>query len=60
VLPSSAVSITLHRDSGLLAVLCDDMRIRVVDIETKKVVRELWGFRGRILDIVRLTLVASV
>ena len=60
MLPSSAVSITLQRDSGLLAVLCDDMKIRVVDIETKRVVRELWGFRGRILDIVCLTFMASV
>ena len=52
VLPSTAVSITLHRDSGLLAVVCDDMVVRVVDIETRRVVRELTGFHGRILDIV--------
>ncbi len=43
---------TLHRDNGLLAVICDDMIVRILDIETKKVVRELGGFRGRILDIV--------
>jgi len=52
VLPSTAVSILLHRDSGLLAVVCDDMVVRVVDIETHRVVRELGGFRGRVLDIV--------
>jgi U3 small nucleolar RNA-associated protein 21 len=52
VLPSTAVSISLHRDSGLLAVICDDMVVRVVDIETHRVVRELGGFRGRVLDIV--------
>jgi len=52
VLPSTAVSITLHRDSRLLAVVCDDMVVRVVDIETRRVVRELTGFHGRILDIV--------
>jgi len=46
------VSILLHRDSGLLAVVCDDMIVRVVDIETRRVVRELGGFRGRVLDIV--------
>jgi U3 small nucleolar RNA-associated protein 21 len=51
-LPSTAVSILLHRDSGLLAVVCDDMVVRVVDIETRRVVRELGGFRGRVLDIV--------
>jgi U3 small nucleolar RNA-associated protein 21 len=52
VLPSTAVSITLHRDSGLLAVVCDDIVVRVVDIETRRIVRELGGFRGRVLDIV--------
>jgi U3 small nucleolar RNA-associated protein 21 len=52
VLPSTAVSILLHRDSGLLAVVCDDMVVRIVDIETRRVVRELGGFRGRVLDIV--------
>lgn len=54
ILPSAAVSITLHRDSGLLAVICDDLVVRVVDIETRKVVRELGGFRGRVLDLVCL------
>ncbi|KII88291.1 hypothetical protein PLICRDRAFT_54133 [Plicaturopsis crispa FD-325 SS-3] len=51
VLPSSAVSILLHRDSGLLAVVCDDLVVRIVDIETHKIVRELSSFRGRVLDI---------
>ncbi|KAF8197530.1 Utp21 specific WD40 associated putative domain-containing protein [Pholiota molesta] len=50
-LPSTAVSILLHRDSGLLAVVCDDMVVRIIDIETRRVVRELSGFHGRILDI---------
>lgn len=52
MLPSAAVSITLHRDSGLLAVICDDLLVRIVDIETRRVVRELGGFRGRVLDVV--------
>ncbi|RPD66386.1 Utp21-domain-containing protein [Lentinus tigrinus ALCF2SS1-7] len=51
VLPSAAVSITLNRDSGLLAVICDDLIVRIVDIETRRVVRELDGFRGRVLDV---------
>lgn len=55
VLPSAAVSITLHRDSGLLAVICDDLIVRIVDIETRRVVRELGGFRGRVLDVVSLS-----
>ncbi|KAJ7685354.1 Utp21 specific WD40 associated putative domain-containing protein [Mycena polygramma] len=50
-LPSTAVSILLHRDSGLLAVVCDDMVVRVVDVETRRIVRELGGFRARVLDI---------
>lgn len=45
-------SINLHRSSGLLAATCDDMTVRVIDIETKRVVRELvCGSKGRILDI---------
>ncbi|KIK59596.1 hypothetical protein GYMLUDRAFT_85896 [Collybiopsis luxurians FD-317 M1] len=51
VLPSTAVSITLQRDSGLLAVVCDDMVVRLLDIETRTIVREFGGFRGRILDL---------
>ncbi|KAG7447991.1 Utp21-domain-containing protein [Guyanagaster necrorhizus] len=51
IVSSPIVSMTLHRGNGLLAVICDDMIIRILDIETKKVVRELGGFRGRILDI---------
>lgn len=52
-LPANAVSITLQRDNGLLAVICDDNVVRVVDIETRSVVREFSGFRGRVLDLVR-------
>jgi len=53
-LESSVTALELHRDSGLLAVTCDDLAIRLVDIETRRVVRELRGFKGRILDVVRL------
>ena len=52
VLPSSAVSMVLHSDSGLMAVTCDDLVVRVIDIETRRVVREMSGFRSRILDVV--------
>ncbi|KAG6897135.1 hypothetical protein C0992_003915 [Termitomyces sp. T32_za158] len=51
VLPSTVTSLLLHRDNGLLAVVCDDMVVRIIDIETRRIVRELSGFRGRILDI---------
>ncbi|EXJ58229.1 hypothetical protein A1O7_05654 [Cladophialophora yegresii CBS 114405] len=36
--------------SGLLAISCDDLCIRVMDIEARKVVRELWGCTGQIYD----------
>ncbi|KAJ4487730.1 Utp21 specific WD40 associated putative domain-containing protein [Lentinula aciculospora] len=51
ILPSAAVSMMLQRDNGLLAVVCDDMIVRLVDIETRSIVREFGGFRGRVLDI---------
>ncbi|KAI6028634.1 Utp21 specific WD40 associated putative domain-containing protein [Pisolithus orientalis] len=45
-------SINLHHNSGLLAAICDDMTVRVIDIETRRVVRELvCGSKGRVLDI---------
>lgn len=53
VLPSAIVSITLQRDSGLLAVICDDLVVRIIDAETRRIVRELRGFKSRILDLVR-------
>jgi U3 small nucleolar RNA-associated protein 21 len=36
--------------SGLASFACDDLCIRIVDIETKKIVRELWGCAGQIYD----------
>jgi hypothetical protein len=53
VLPSNAVALALHRGSGLLAVVCDDLPVRVVDVETHRVVRELGRFGGRIINVVR-------
>jgi WD40 repeat protein len=41
-----------QRNSDLLAVACDDLGIRVIDIETQRVVREFWGHRNRITDMV--------
>ncbi|KAH8116880.1 WD40 repeat-like protein [Phellopilus nigrolimitatus] len=51
VLPAACASILLQRDSGLLAVVCDDLTVRIVDIETHRIVREMSGFVGNILDI---------
>ncbi|WEW59446.1 rRNA-processing protein utp21 [Emydomyces testavorans] len=36
--------------SDLIAFSCDDLSIRVIDIETKKLVRELWGCVGQVND----------
>jgi hypothetical protein len=52
VIPATVVSITLQRNSGLLAVTCDDLVVRIVDIETRRIVREFGGFGGRVLDLV--------
>lgn len=52
---SSSTAITgarLYRESDLLALPCDDLCIRVIDTETKRIVRELWGCGGRISDFV--------
>jgi U3 small nucleolar RNA-associated protein 21 len=49
---SSITAVALNRDSGLLSVVCDDLVIRLVDVETRRIVRELRGFKGRILDTV--------
>ena len=55
-MPAGILALVLQRDSGLLAVVGDDMVVRVVDMETRRVVRELSAFRGRILDVVRVRL----
>lgn len=49
---SPIVGMQFHRDNNLMAVACDDLGIRVIDIETQKVVREFWGHRNRITDFV--------
>lgn len=39
-----------HAANDLIAFSCDDNSIRVVDIETKKTIREFWGCQGAIND----------
>ncbi|KAL8243556.1 hypothetical protein R6Q59_009814 [Mikania micrantha] len=36
--------------SGLVSVACDDSCIRVIDVDTQRTVRELWGCVGKIYD----------
>ncbi|KAK3056111.1 hypothetical protein LTS18_011724, partial [Coniosporium uncinatum] len=47
---TSVTGIRHHRPSDLIALSCDDSSIRVVDMETKKLVRELWGCKGKVSD----------
>ena len=44
------ISCRYHANSNLLAFACDDMSVRVVDMETKKTIREFWGPKDTIND----------
>ncbi|CCJ29734.1 unnamed protein product [Pneumocystis jirovecii] len=49
----SPITLMIYQSSSdLLAIVSDDLCIRVIDIETKKIVRELWGHTNRITDLV--------
>ncbi|EEY22137.1 U3 small nucleolar RNA-associated protein [Verticillium alfalfae VaMs.102] len=47
-----------HAGNDLLVFACDDLSIRVVDLETKKTIREFWGFwdlpTSHLIDAIRL------
>ena len=47
---ASITGLRYQRSSGLIALTCDDLSIRVVDLETRKLVRELLGCIGQITD----------
>lgn len=47
---ASIIASQYYRPSDLAALSCDDLSIRVIDTETKKLVRELWGCLGQISD----------
>ena len=51
-LPAGITSISLQRDNNLMACVCDDFTVRMIDIETRRIVREFSGYRGRIIDLV--------
>jgi U3 small nucleolar RNA-associated protein 21 len=49
--PMTAITgIKYHAASDMIALACDDMSIRIVDIETKRTIREFWGSQGGIND----------
>ncbi|KAJ3242725.1 WD repeat-containing protein 36 [Chytriomyces hyalinus] len=50
-LPVPISSLYFHKDSNIAAVACDDLCLRIIDIEVGRIVRELWGHRNRILDL---------
>ena len=47
---TSITSAQYHRNNDLVAFSCDDQSLRVIDTETRKLVRELWGCQGQISD----------
>ncbi|KAF2761410.1 WD-repeat protein-like protein [Pseudovirgaria hyperparasitica] len=44
-------SMRYHRQSDLIALACSDGAVRVVDIETKKLIRELWSSDSQVVDL---------
>ncbi|KAJ1941755.1 rRNA-processing protein utp21, partial [Linderina macrospora] len=50
-LPSPPTRLAVHRESGLLACVCDDACVRVVDPESQRIVRRFAGHRNRITDL---------
>ncbi|KAL8702466.1 MAG: hypothetical protein Q9201_004371 [Fulgogasparrea decipioides] len=49
--PMAAITASqYYKASDLVALGCDDLSIRIIDVETKKLVRELWGCLGQISD----------
>ncbi|KAJ1995289.1 rRNA-processing protein utp21 [Coemansia spiralis] len=50
-LSSAPSKLMLHRESGLLACVCDDACIRVVDADAHRIVRRFSGHRNRITDL---------
>lgn len=47
---ASTTGMRYHASNDLIALSCDDLSIRVVDIATKRTIRELWGCQGGIND----------
>ena len=49
--PASITHLKLHDDSRLLAIVSDDLLIKVVDIDSSRIVREFKGHNNRITDL---------
>ncbi|KAJ1964328.1 rRNA-processing protein utp21 [Dipsacomyces acuminosporus] len=50
-LPSAPSRLVFHRESGLLACICDDGSVRIVDSESYRTVRKFAGHKNRITDV---------
>jgi len=48
---SAIIASRYHKQNDLIALSCDDLSVRVIDTETKRLVRELWGCLGQISDL---------
>lgn len=49
---AAVTGIRYSKTSELVAFSCDDLSIRVVDLETRKLVREFWGCVGQVNDFI--------
>ena len=50
---SAVTTLALHRESDLAAFAADDLAVRVIDLDTGKIVRVFSGHENRITDVVR-------
>ncbi|CAP74224.1 hypothetical protein E8E15_009364 [Penicillium rubens] len=51
--PMAAITgLRYSKASELVAFSCDDLSIRVIDLETRKLVREFWGCVGQVNDFI--------
>lgn len=49
---AAVTGLRYSKTSELVAFSCDDLSIRVVDLETRKLVREFWGCVGQVNDFI--------
>lgn len=49
---AAVTGLRYSKTSELVALSCDDLSIRVIDLETRKLVREFWGCVGQVNDFI--------
>ena len=50
-LSESISKMFLHKDSGLLGIALEDWSIHIVDVDTKNVIRKLYGHQNQVTDL---------